>query len=113
LKGSASYHLRWLEDERVICCIGEMPKLGKGNGTKLFVPPSWRPADPRAIELAGEDRLANLVWIPDKAQLVGTGVEPSAELADELIVVDGLHGVEPSSAEYPFSPARRRQESRR
>jgi hypothetical protein len=109
----ASYVLGRLHDENVIVCVGEMPKLGKGNGTKLFVPPSWRPADPRAVELAGEDGLEDLVWVPDQPQLVGAGVEPSAELADELVVIDGLHDVEPSSAEHPFSPVTRRTRAAR
>jgi hypothetical protein len=85
-KGGASYALQRLVDEGVIVCVGEMPKLGKGNGTKLFVPPGWRPADARAVELAGEDGVADLVWIPDQPELVGVAVEPPAESADQRVV---------------------------
>jgi hypothetical protein len=99
-KGGASYALRRLVDEDVIRCVGEMPKLGKGNGTGLFVPPGWRPVDPLAVELAGEHGLADLVWIPDQPELVGLAVEPDAEQADQPFIGGSrgsLHEEDPPS----------------
>jgi hypothetical protein len=34
----ARYLLHTFEDWGVIHCVGEMPALGKGNGTRLFLP---------------------------------------------------------------------------
>lgn len=34
----ASYLLHTFEEWGVIHCVGEMPALGKGNGTRLFLP---------------------------------------------------------------------------
>lgn len=86
----ASYVLHRLEAEGVIVCVGEMPKLGKGNGTRLFVPPGWHPAEPLAvaIERAGQQGLADLVWVPDEPRdPAGAGaVRPDIEVADQLLV---------------------------
>jgi hypothetical protein len=68
-KRGASKALGWLHAVGVVRCIGEGPKFGKGNGTKLFVPPGWRPADPDALTLAQEHQdgqaLSEIDWIPD------------------------------------------------
>ena len=107
----ASKLLTRLEAEGVIRCVGEGPKFpGKGNGTKLFVPPSWRPVDEEAfavaVELGDRDRLANLIWRPDQpgdAARVGA-VQPDAEGAHEL-KVGGQHGAEgtPESGVWRWS----------
>jgi hypothetical protein len=89
-KQSASYHLRLLESRGVIRCIGEMPKRGKGNGTKLFVPLGWRPLDPQefavAVETRDSQRLADLVWIPDELSLGAGGEQPGAEATDDPLI---------------------------
>ena len=40
-KGGASWALKMLVKSEVILPAGAMPPLGKGNGTKLYVPPGW------------------------------------------------------------------------
>lgn len=93
LKGSASYALGRLVDAGVIRAVGEMPKRGKGNGTKLFVPPGWHPTEPLAVavERGGQQGLADLVWVPDEpGDAAGArAVQPDVEVADELLLVGG------------------------
>jgi len=96
---AASYALRKLEADGVIRCIGEMPLRGKGNGTKLSVPPGWRPADPEeaaiAIELGDRGRLADLIWVPDELgdATAATTMQPDAEVANELVMRGGGHAL--------------------
>lgn len=93
-KGGASYALRRLVDDGVIVCVGEMPKRGRGNGTKLYVPPGWRPVRSGAVELADDHRLADLVWRPDEPGLGAVAVEPDMEVGDELLDAHGSTHVE-------------------
>jgi hypothetical protein len=93
-KSSASYLLHRLEDADVIRCVGEMPLRGKGNGTKLFVPPGWRPLDPKAyavaVELGNRAAVADLVWVPDEpADVPAVETKPAGEVVDEQFVGGG------------------------
>jgi hypothetical protein len=95
----------------VIRKVGEASRRGKPNGSGLWVPPSWRPEDPRAVELAREHGLENTVWIPGEPRLIGRAVEPGAELADELLVDDRAvgHALEPSCSVDSLSRPGRRE----
>jgi hypothetical protein len=65
---SASVALRRLCEEGVIRHVGNLPPLGKRDGTKLYVPPGWVPTDPAARAVVAEtgrhERAADLVWVP-------------------------------------------------
>jgi hypothetical protein len=64
----ASYALKQLCAEKVILHPGNLKPLGKRDGTKLYVPPCWWPADPAARAIFAEtgrhDQAADLVWVP-------------------------------------------------
>jgi hypothetical protein len=67
-KSSASFLLRQMCACVVIKHVGDLPKRGKGSGTKLFVPGTWQPADPAARAVIAEtgrhEQAADLVWVP-------------------------------------------------
>lgn len=67
-KSSASFLLRQMCACGIIKHVGDMPKRGKGSGTKLFVPGTWQPADPAARAVVAEtgrhEQAADLVWVP-------------------------------------------------
>jgi hypothetical protein len=73
-KGGASYVLGRLEDEDVIRCVGQLEPRRQRYGTRLFVPPGWRCAEPQrhaiAIELGDWRGAANIVWVPDASDQV-------------------------------------------
>jgi hypothetical protein len=109
-KGGASYALTRLAQVGVIRCIGEMPPRGKGNGTKLFVPPRWLPDDPEvfavAVESGDHQRLADLVWIPDEPGGAARAMQPDVEVTDDPFVGGGEreriggHGDTPTTVGY-------------
>jgi hypothetical protein len=107
---AASFALRRLEKAGVIICIGEAAPRGKPNGTKLFVPLNWRPADPEEFSLAverGDGRaLEDLVWTVDRVDhLAGAAsVEPVAEGEDEVSVGHGSSGGDGNAASDATPP---------
>lgn len=101
--GSASKLLSRFDEHGVIWCVGEMPKLGKGNGTKMWlpgakpdgpVPPGGWEAQP--ADEATSDLVPGAVLDPGpvavEAQDVAPGVaaEPPVEAVDEALVGDAV-----------------------
>jgi hypothetical protein len=76
-RGSASYAIGRLCAAGVIRHVGDMPKLGKPYGTRLYVPPTWWPTDAEARAIVAEtgrhDQAADLVWVPDATQELELG----------------------------------------
>jgi hypothetical protein len=100
LKGSASYHLRQLAEEGVIRFLCEAPPLGKGNGTKLFVPPGWTPVcgehelqrliDVARTDVGARQAVADLVWIPDSDGVPVPGAQAGVVAVEAEDVVAGV-----------------------
>jgi len=117
--GGASKLLQRFEKLRVIWSPGEMPKLGKGNGTRLFLPGpppanpfrpplgGWcaepaEPAEPvspmgRARQAAISDDAPGPVLEPgavpvEREDVVPPAVEPAVESPDQPGVADAVGG---------------------
>jgi hypothetical protein len=107
-KPGASWLLHRFEDLGVIWCVDEMPKLGKGNGTRRFLP-GRKPAGPepaggwcvQALDgVPGPVLQAGAVPVEAQNVVCGVTVEPPPEAVDEPGVAYAVGRGVPSALDW-------------